>query len=64
MAVVREIHYPGGGVTRIHDDAYRDLTPEQREARLQHLEETLERLLGKEVHILAPGDSCGEEPFS
>lgn len=52
MAVVCEIHYPGGGVTRIHDDAYRDLTPEQKDERLRHLEETLSRLLGKEVTVL------------
>ena len=52
MAIVWEKKYPGGGVTRIVDDAYRDASPEEIERRFKALEATLSRLLGAECTLV------------
>ena len=52
MAVVWEQHYPGGGVTRIVDDAYRDASPEEIQRRLDKLADTLSIILQSECSII------------
>ena len=51
MAVVWEKNYPGGGVTRIVDDAYRDATPEEIQRRLDGLAAVLSDILQTECTI-------------
>ena len=51
MAVVWEQHYPGGGVTRIVDNAYRDASPEEIQRRLDGLAAVLSDILQMECTI-------------
>ncbi len=51
MAVVWEKKYPGGGMTRIVDDAYRDATPEEIQRRLDGLAAEISDILQMECMI-------------
>ena len=52
MAVVWRKEYPDGGIVEIVDDAYRDISPEEMQARWDQLAETISILLGAECKIL------------
>lgn len=51
MAVVWEKKYPGGGVTRIVDDAYREASPEEIQRRLDGLAAVLSDIVQMECTI-------------
>ena len=59
MAVVFEKTYPSGGVTRIHDDAYCNLTKAELDKRMHEVELTVGRLLHTEVTISTGEDAHG-----
>lgn len=54
MAVVWEKKYPGGGVTRIVDDAYREATPHEIQRRIDGLAAMVSDILQMECSIEVP----------